>query len=590
MTEILLFAVPGLPLLLAIALAFAPFRQLVHATVWLAPLPALAAALLVIEPRTFEEPWLLLGARIGVDELRRAFLFFASVLWLLATVSAMRLLRNDDDRTGFFACFLFAMGGNLGLLVAYDVFSFYTLFALMSFAAYGLVVHGRSAESYYAGKVYIAFVVLGELALFAGLASAAWSAQSTLLADLRAAPLPEGATTLLVVGFAVKLGIVPLHLWLPLAHAAAPVPASAVLSGSMIKAGLFGIVLVLPLGVTALPNHGTALAAAGLVSIFLAALIGVTQQNPKAVLAYSSVSQMGLIALALGVVLLAPDTWPLMAPALFFFAAHHAVAKSTLFLGVGVFNAEPRPTRRRAVLLGLLIPAAALAALPLTSGHLAKEALKDGLAMAFGPTHWLILLVLAGTTATTVLMARFLVVLARRPAGDACPGLATPWAASIAIGALLILLWPFELPPAKPLAEISLLPALLPVGIGLVVSLLAALALRLAGLRVEPVRPGEVLALFPSDNRPGLLLPPLPRPDIRLRRHLATLRRPDALSARAESWAVGGAVAVAIVVVMALLEAPRFDDLFRSQVSHSPPGLADSLDEGSAVVPNDHVR
>jgi formate hydrogenlyase subunit 3/multisubunit Na+/H+ antiporter MnhD subunit len=588
MTELLLLAVPGLPLLLAMALVLAPLRRVVHATVWLAPLPALVAALLVLEPQSFAEPWLLLGARIGIDELRRAFLLFASVLWLLAAVSAMRLLQSDEDRTGFFACFLLAMAGNLGLLVAYDVFSFYTLFALMSFASYGLVVHGRNPESYFAGKVYIAFVVLGELALFAGLASAAWSAQSTLLAELRAADLPETVSTLLLIGFAVKLGIVPLHLWLPLAHAAAPVPASAVLSGSMIKAGLFGLVLVLPLGATALPAHGAALAAAGLVSIFLAALIGVTQHNPKAVLAYSSVSQMGLIALALGVVLLAPDTWPLMAPALLVYAAHHAIAKGALFLGTGVFNAEPRPTQRRLVLLGLLIPAAALAALPLTSGHLAKEALKEGLAMAFGPTHWLMLLILAGTTATTVLMARFLVVLARRPAGQPCPDLATPWATAIALCACLPLLWPFELPAAKPLAALALMPTLVPVGFGIVVSLLALAALRLAGLRLEPVRPGEVLALFASDARPASSLPPLPRPAIRWRRHLAMLRRPDALPARAESWAIGGAVAVAVVLVMALLEAPRFDGALRPQMSLPVPDPAIGVDDGSGARPTEH--
>ena len=89
------------------------------------------------------------------------------------------------------------------------------------------------------------------------------------------------------------MGLVPLHVWLPLAHPAAPMPASAVLSGAIIKAGVIGLIRFLPFD-GALPDWGAVLTAVGLLTAFYGVAVGITQANPKTVLAYSSVSQMGL--------------------------------------------------------------------------------------------------------------------------------------------------------------------------------------------------------------------------------------------------------------------------------------------------------
>ena len=82
---------------------------------------------------------------------------------------------------------------------------------------------------------------------------------------------------------------------MPLAYTAAPIPAAAVLSGAAVKAGVIGLIRFLPFG-AALPGWGEALAWAGFVSAFYGVAIGLTQQDPKTVLAYSSISQMGVIA------------------------------------------------------------------------------------------------------------------------------------------------------------------------------------------------------------------------------------------------------------------------------------------------------
>ena len=94
-------------------------------------------------------------------------------------------------------------------------------------------------------------------------------------------------------GFGIKAGALALHFWLPLAHPAAPVPASAVLSGAMIKAGLLGWLRFLPLGYAALPAAGLGLVGVGLAAALIGAAAGALQRNPKTVLAWSSVARWG---------------------------------------------------------------------------------------------------------------------------------------------------------------------------------------------------------------------------------------------------------------------------------------------------------
>jgi formate hydrogenlyase subunit 3/multisubunit Na+/H+ antiporter MnhD subunit len=169
--------------------------------------------------------------------------------------------------------------------------------------------------------------VLGEICLLLGFAllHAAAPGDSLAIRDvvaaLPAAPARAWIVTLLILGFGLKAGLVPLHVWLPLAHPAAPMPASAVLSGAIVKAGIIGLIRFLPFG-ESLPGWGEVLAAMGLFTAFYGVAIGITQANPKTVLAYSSVSQMGVTVAVLGLALAAGEAgWTRLAA---FYAVHHA--------------------------------------------------------------------------------------------------------------------------------------------------------------------------------------------------------------------------------------------------------------------------
>jgi formate hydrogenlyase subunit 3/multisubunit Na+/H+ antiporter MnhD subunit len=388
-----------------------------------APWPALALAVLGVDGSLQLDAWLL-GGRWELDEQRRLLLASTALLWGLAGWYARGYLAAEQthalagdpfsrSRLLRFALFWpLSFCGNLLLLVAEDIASFYLGFALMTFAAYPLVIHTGTRDARTGGLAYLVMAVLGEGVLLAGLLWAAGSGSALTLSELRTTIATADAGVwmglLLVLGFGVKAGVIGLHLWLPLAHTVAPTPASAVLSGVMIKAGLVGWLSTLPLGMPgvdgAFRGLGLAMLWAGMLGAFAAALWGVAQRHPKAVLAYSSVSQMGMIMALVATGLLQPDSWPALSALVVLFAAHHGLSKGALFLGVGI--SEQAPPWPAWLLWSLLtLPALSLTG-ALGSGLITKWGVKtvlDG-AGEHASAFWLSL----AAVGTTMLMARTL--------------------------------------------------------------------------------------------------------------------------------------------------------------------------------------
>jgi formate hydrogenlyase subunit 3/multisubunit Na+/H+ antiporter MnhD subunit len=235
-------------------------------------------------------------------------------------------------------------------------------------------------------------------------------------------PWRDPALALLILGFGLKIGSVLLHIWMPLTYSAAPIPAAAVLSGAAVKAGVIGLIRFLPFEAP-VPVWGEVLAAVGLISAFYGVAIGITQANPKTVLAYSSISQMGLIATVLGMGLAAGDTSVSIAAA--FYAVHHVLVKGGLFLAIGV-AAVSKLRGLWFVLIPATVLALGLGGLPLTGGALAKLAVKTPLGEGFVG-----LLATLSAAGSTLLMTHFLRRLAATPAPhpDSMPpiGILLPW-------------------------------------------------------------------------------------------------------------------------------------------------------------------
>lgn len=357
------------PLLLGALTALPAMRRFAVRLLPLAPLPALWLAIMGGHGVT-TAPDLLLGVTLDLDEARRLLLGMTAALWAVAGLAAQPMA-GKPHATMFSGFWCLVLAGNLGVFMALDVATFYVAFAAVSLASLFLIVHDRSEKALHAARVYIVIALMGEVALLVGLIIGAHAAQSMAIAEIRMAfgdkPLNTVAIALLVIGFGIKAGLVPLHVWLPLAHPAAPVPGSAVLSGAIVKAGLFGLLLFLPDGA-----FGLTLMILGLTGAFGAALWGLTQENPKAVLAYSTISQMGLMVMAVGAGGAARETVP-------YFALHHGLAKGALFLLVGVMMATHSTAQRILCLVLATVVSASVAGFPLTGGALAKAGLKDGL-------------------------------------------------------------------------------------------------------------------------------------------------------------------------------------------------------------------
>ena len=425
-----------IPWLAASAIAIPGWKRRLPAWApWLAA-PAFVVAVGLSPGATGGLSWVLLDLRLSLDETGLVFLRFSALIWLLAGIYARGYLREDRAAPRFFAFWLVAVGANAGLLLSGDMVTFYLFFAALGLACYGLIFHDRTPQAVRAAQVYLTYVLIGDALLFAALVLIARETGGVLSipADVSIGPAP---IALVLAGLGVKLGVVPLHSWLPIAHPAAPVPASAVLSGVIIKSGLFGWLRFLPLGVVALPGWSGALIAGGVFAVFYAAVVGSLQRDPKTVLAYSSVSQMGLISVAVGLGLSGPAAWPSARFAVLLYATHHAVTKSVLFLGVGGVAGARGRHARIAALSVVGVAAGALAGFPWTSGAAAKAALhaaEVGAETAGLHMSWLPLALSLGAAATAVLMGRYLWTLVGAPHAGADRRAAGPRPSGTAAG------------------------------------------------------------------------------------------------------------------------------------------------------------
>jgi len=508
--SLLALSLPCLPLLVIICLFIQETRRL---SLTLAPfLPLFALPLFFLHGQTVDLPWLLLGARVGLDNLSTPLLLLGIIAWTVAGWHA-RLSIPKARQTNFFLFWLLTWTGNLCVFLTLDAASFYAAYAMMTFSAYGLVIFHRRPEDYRAGRVYLTMAVLGEAFIISGLLLTAREFGNPLL-DWGSPGIEELsrstlASWLFMVGFAVKMGLIPLHMWLPLAHPQAPVPASAVLSGVILKAGLIGCLRFLPLTEPGFETVGLTLLAAGLASAFLGVLLGLTQGKIKSLLAYSSVSQMGLIAAALGAAMLKPEASTSLIMVAVLLAVHHGLAKTALFLSVDMMKLRPQ-----AAWWFSCLPALALAGAPFTSGALAKVSLKAAWPEELALLEWALL---SASLATALLMGRFLYLGAQALSSSAeegssinhwlillAAGLLLPWGIAALLG--LSLSQPFQF---SYLFE-SALPVLLAAVLGL-------LAWRFWPRGASPdIPPGDLLNLisrlpFKGPMPVTLKVPTLPR-------------------------------------------------------------------------------
>ncbi|MEW6523366.1 MAG: proton-conducting transporter membrane subunit [Bacillota bacterium] len=370
----------------------------------LAMYPAIAAGkVLVMEFPNILPP---LGLSFRADPLGFFMAATMSLVWLMVTVYSLAYMEKEHHKKRYYPFLILTLSGSLGVVLTGDMFSLFLFFELMSLTAYVLIIHEQSHEAMKAGYKYLIMTILGSLALFFAII-AVYEISGTLIIGRGIigwpSPLALGAFVAFLLGFGIKAGMFPLHVWLPDAHPVAPSPASALLSGLMLKTGAYGLIRVIynVYGISLLQrtNWMQILVWLAAITILLGSSVAILQDDIKRRLAYSSIGQMGYILLGMGL---------MSERALFGAVFHifgHALMKSALFLAAG---AMIHKTHRRSIAdlegIGYRMPltlgaftlsALAMIGIPPLVGFLSKWELSLGALDAGRP--WFVVILLASS-------------------------------------------------------------------------------------------------------------------------------------------------------------------------------------------------
>jgi len=286
----------------------------------------------------------------SVDALSAWFLVVLSTLAAPIALFSIGYARHQplESRSTFFGIAFNVLLAAVELVfVANDVIGFLFAWELMTLATAALVTTEHEVRSTrLAAYLYLVMSHVATGALIAGFFTLAASAHSLsfsvlLSGNVVTTPLRDVVFVLFLAGFGVKAGVIPLHIWLPEAHPAAPSSISALMSGVLIKAGIYGIVRFAAFGLgTPAMAWGVTVLVIGSASAVLGVLYALMQHDLKRLLAYHSIENIGIILLGLGAGMMAVAGGhgalaPIGIASALYHVLNHAVFKGLLFLGAG---------------------------------------------------------------------------------------------------------------------------------------------------------------------------------------------------------------------------------------------------------------
>jgi hydrogenase-4 component B len=354
--------------------------------------------------------------------------FFNLTLAILAgavSIYSFSYLKEFEGKRniGFFGFLFHLLLLSLTIVfTAANAFLFLIAWEVMALAAYGLVTfYHEDRETRRAGLLYIVMAHIDSGCLLLGFALLMQVSGSADFASFRAAAAQLSsaqqatAFVLFFLGFGIKAGVIPFHIWLPAAHPVAPSNISSLLSGVVLKAGIYGMARIFLDGLGVLPSWaGLLVLIVGVASAVLGVLYALMEHDLKRLLAYHSIENIGIILIGLGAALVFrvaghPQLAGVALIAAMFHTLNHAIFKCLLFLGAGSVL-HSTGTRNMEELGGLIRPmpvtafcfligAVAISGLPPLNGFVSEWLTYQSLLAGFGATGGLtrILFPLAGS-------------------------------------------------------------------------------------------------------------------------------------------------------------------------------------------------
>ena len=329
-------------------------------------------------------PQLGLNLSLRMDGFAWMFAMLISGIGFLVVVYARYYMSPKDPIRRFYALFLAFMGAMLGIVLSGNLLLmvvFWELTSIVSFLLIGYWYHNAAARE--GARMALTITAIGGLALLGGVLIighivGSYDLDRVLNAgrEIRSHALYIPAMVLILAGALTKSAQFPFHFWLPNAMSA-PTPVSAYLhSATMVKAGVFLMARLWP-SLAGTYEWFLIVGSAGMITLVLGAYFAIYQQDIKGLLAYSTISHLGLITLLLGL------GSPLGVVAAIFHMANHATFKASLFMAAGIIDHETgtRDIRRLSGLFRFMpftatlamVSSAAMAGVPLLNGFLSKE-------------------------------------------------------------------------------------------------------------------------------------------------------------------------------------------------------------------------
>jgi len=335
-------------------------------------------------------------------------------LFLLSFVYATGHLRDDVRPGRYFTFFMLCQACMLGVAFAGNLLTLLVFYELFSILVYPLVVHEQTPEAWRAGSKYIVYILIGGSLVLVGVVFTVFLAgdHPFMPGGFLQVGLDRGlalaAFWCLIAGFGVKAALMPLHGWVPDVHPAAPAPFSALLSGVMVAAGAFGILRVVfeVFGVETARALGVMpwLSVVAAISVVVAAVLAVGERNIKRRLAWSTISQMAYVALAVSLLAEQATVGALV------HITHHAFLKGALFLGAGLLASQAgirtveqmdgAARRMPLTMAAFAVAAFGMAGVPPLSGFVSKWLL--GLGALQAGQSWVLAVLLGGAVLSAI--------------------------------------------------------------------------------------------------------------------------------------------------------------------------------------------
>lgn len=342
-----------------------------------------------------------------IDDIGRVFVTVISVIWVVICIYSFVYMKHEGEERRFFGFYLVVYGVLVALVFSGNLVTMYLFYELMTLTSMPLVLHNGSREAIMAALKYLFYSMCGAYLGLFGIfflykycGSLTFTPGGTLDMALVTGnqEILRAAVFVMLVGFGVKAGMLPLHAWLPTAHPVAPSPASAALSGIIVKCGVLAVIRTVYYIVGADFIRGTWVQTAWMVltlmTVFMGSMLAFREPVFKKRLAYSTVSQVSYILFGLSVLSPTAMTGALL------HVVFHAFIKCTLFLTAGIFIFQCGKTRVEELTgIGKEMPktlwcytfaSLALIGIPPTSGFVSKWYLAQGALEAnIGAFRWI---------------------------------------------------------------------------------------------------------------------------------------------------------------------------------------------------------